>query len=364
MSYQVSMPSGRRRQVVGLDSLRFICALWVAMHHGARPEVAAWLGLSDVARDWNAIAVDGVAAVTVFFVISGLCVHYPYARSEPCHLPAFYTQRFIRIGVPFLLVAGFVELAGRFVGDDIAAAPRVVMWSLWCELIYYSLYPILLIGFRKIGMVPIISAAFVAAYAVIIGHWHVMSYWQYPRALMWVAALPAWLLGCALAQIVATGRLPILRGPIWGWRAAIMLLSIPPKALVYPSVSPILIGNPATLGVFSIFVFFWLMKEIATFESHAPPALLEWGGRWSYSLYLVHTTIIVAFMQRGGWINHFVRWPLRLTAILAASYAFYCVVERPAHRLARSLGRRLAAGPPLSVVPIVRPVHLPPEAPS
>ena len=211
-------------------------------------------------------------------------------------------------------------------------------------------------------MMPMICAAFVAAYLVIIGHWHLMSYWQYPRALMWVAALPVWLLavpGADRCHWAATHSARTDLGLARGCR----ILSVPPKALIYASVSPVLIGNPATLGVFSVFVFFWLMKEITTFESHAPPALLEWGGRWSYSLYLVHTIIIVTFVQRGGWINHFVRWPLRLTAILAASYAFYCVVERPAHMLARSLGRRLAAGPLSAVVPIVRPVQPPPEAP-
>ena len=57
-------PGGRR--ILGLDSLRFICALLVALNHGAQPDVAVWLGLSGVAEDWNAIAFDGVAAVIGF----------------------------------------------------------------------------------------------------------------------------------------------------------------------------------------------------------------------------------------------------------------------------------------------------------
>jgi len=330
------------RHILGLDSLRFICAIWVAMHHGARPGVAAWLGLSGVAEDWNAIAFDGVAAVIVFFMISGLCVHYPYSRSEPCHLLPYFTQRFVRVGIPLLVVVGFVKFSGGLVGDDIATAPRIVLWSLWCELIYYAIYPALLIGFRRIGFVPLLAAAFIAAYSVIIAHWHLMTYWQYPYTLAWVVALPAWLLGCAIAQILAARRLPALPGSVLWWRAAAIFLSIPPKALVYASVSPVLIGNPATLGVFSLFVFPWLMKEISAFRENPPPAPLEWGGRWSYSLYLVHTTVIAALVHVAGRIDPLIRWPLKLAAILVVAYLFYCIVERPGHMLARSIGRRLA----------------------
>ncbi len=125
-----------------------------------------------------------------------------------------------------------------------------------------------------------IAVVFVLSYLLIISHWHNMLYFNYSREVVWLVALPAWLLGCAIVAAV--------------------LLSIPPKALVSPSISSVLIGNPATLGVF---VFFWLMKEIATFESHPPHALLEWDGRWSYSIYLVHNTVIAAFAHINWTIN-------------------------------------------------------------
>jgi peptidoglycan/LPS O-acetylase OafA/YrhL len=235
------------RRIRGLDSLRFVCAIWVAMHHGARPEIAEWLGLSRVAVDWNAVAFDGVAAVIVFLVISGLCVHYPYAKSEPYDLPAYFAQRFVRIGIPLLVVAAFVKFSGGLVGGDVATAPRMVLWSLWCELIYYAIYPALLVAFRRIGFAPVLAAAFVAAGLVVAWHWDLMTYWEYPHDLTWIAALPAWLLGCVIAQQLAERRLPVLPGSVWWWRGAALLLSIPPKALVYASISPVLISNPATL---------------------------------------------------------------------------------------------------------------------
>ncbi len=343
----LSKPAGfNNHHIAGLDSLRFFCAIWVALHHGARPHLVLWLGLSPVFEDWNAITYDGVAAVILFFVISGLCVHYPHARSLSCNLPAFYAQRFVRVGTPLLIVVAF-ELGAQSLGvshvaGDISSALRTVIWSLWCELIYYALYPAFLIGFQRIGLIPIIAASFVAAYVAIFDHWNLLTYWQYPKTLAWITALPAWLMGCALAQAIVAGRLPVLPGSVWTWRIGAILLSIPPKALVYPDVSPVLIGNPATLGPYAVFAFFWVSKEVHFYQSHRPPATLEWGGRWSYSIYLVHNVVIVFFTHHFLHPYAFVLWPMEIAAVLIMSYVFYRLVEYPSHRLARTLGRSFA----------------------
>jgi peptidoglycan/LPS O-acetylase OafA/YrhL len=344
---QSTGPRLSARHIAGLDSLRFVCAIWVALHHGARPHVALWLGLSPVFHDWNAIAYDGVAAVIVFFIISGVCVHLSYARSEQCHLPAFFAQRCVRIGIPLLVVIAVEFLAYRLgaagLGDDVAIAMRMVSWSLWCELIFYALYPVFLIGFRRIGFIPMIGAAYVAAYLTIFDHWQLLTYWQYSSRVAWLTALPVWLLGCALAQVIAMGRLPALPGSIWLWRIGAVLLSIPPKALVYASVTPILIGNPATLGLYAVFACFWLMKEIRFYQDHPAPPLLEWGGRWSYSIYLIHNIVLVAFAHHLVHPYGLAVWPAEFATVLSLAYVFYRLVEDPSHRLARALGRSLGS---------------------
>jgi peptidoglycan/LPS O-acetylase OafA/YrhL len=353
---QSDTPTLTARRIAGLDSLRFLCAIWVVLHHGARPDVPSWLGLSPIFEDLNAIAYDGVAAVIVFFVISGLCVHLPYARSERCEIVPFYAQRFTRIGVPLLVIIAFqrgaLELGADRVEDDIAVAMRMVAWSLWCELIYYALYPGILICFRRIGFIPVIGIAFVAAYLLIIDHWQLLTYWQYSKGLAWLAALPAWLLGCALAQVLATRPIPVLPGSVWMWRIAAILLSIPPKALVYTSITPVLIGNPATLGLYALFAVIWVAKEIQHYQSHAPLALFEWGGRWSYSIYLVHNIVLVAFTHGLLHPFRFALWPPELVSVLALSYVFYRLVEYPSHRLARALGRCLTQWRAIDVLPI------------
>src|SRR5438046_10115626 len=78
------------RHVAGFDTIRFVCALWVLFGHlGFLPLVA---GIDRTTRVGYLIAgafanaVSGPAAVVVFFVISGFCIHYPFRGGTPVPL--------------------------------------------------------------------------------------------------------------------------------------------------------------------------------------------------------------------------------------------------------------------------------------
>jgi peptidoglycan/LPS O-acetylase OafA/YrhL len=69
------------RRVNGLDSIRFLCALVVMLYHLRLMDDVlhgqAHTGLTRAAMGiFNAF--NGPAAVIVFFLISGFCIHYPY----------------------------------------------------------------------------------------------------------------------------------------------------------------------------------------------------------------------------------------------------------------------------------------------
>jgi hypothetical protein len=86
----------------GLDTIRFISAFWVFLGHGAAPAspnpfpdgtLSNLLFRAIYDNLWN-----GGAAVIIFFVISGFCIHYPSAGSNTTpNLPVFYTRRYLRI---------------------------------------------------------------------------------------------------------------------------------------------------------------------------------------------------------------------------------------------------------------------------
>lgn len=69
--------SGDRR-IRGLDSIRLFAAIWVAFSHGAAPPLKpflveyGWIG--HLVYGGYGLLFNGVAAVIVFFLISGFCI--------------------------------------------------------------------------------------------------------------------------------------------------------------------------------------------------------------------------------------------------------------------------------------------------
>ena len=86
-------------------------------------------------------AASGPAAVIVFFVISGFCIHFPFRRATSVTpLAPFYARRYLRILIP---VAAAIFLS-RPLGVNLGLLGGSILWSLICEEIYYGLYPWLL----------------------------------------------------------------------------------------------------------------------------------------------------------------------------------------------------------------------------
>jgi peptidoglycan/LPS O-acetylase OafA/YrhL len=333
-----------RHEVRGLDTLRFVAAATVALSHGAAFPLGAWLGKG---AGWERLLIgaydvsfDGVAAVIVFFVISGFCIHYGPATGAPFRLLPFWVRRGVRIAIP---LAGAIAVAD-VLGAAAKGALEVVLWSVYCELIYYALYPALRAAFARFGLRRILLGSCVIAAAIIGVGWATPYYWTFSPALTWLICLPAWLLGCVLAEQVAKRRGG--RGPdrVWLWRAATWAYAAGATAVFFHG--PLRIGYPLLLFPFQLLAFKWVSAETAHFEWTAPSALLEWGGRWSYSLYLIHNIAIAETPLSTSALAW--SWGLRIGLVVAGSLAFFFVVEAPSHRLARAAARRLAqALPPI-----------------
>jgi peptidoglycan/LPS O-acetylase OafA/YrhL len=95
----------RRNRLVGIDSIRFICALTVMCGHlglvNIRPLAADYREFQSLAIGLYNNLFYGPAAVIVFFIISGFCINYPFSSGKRAlNLGGFYTRRFLRIGPP------------------------------------------------------------------------------------------------------------------------------------------------------------------------------------------------------------------------------------------------------------------------
>jgi peptidoglycan/LPS O-acetylase OafA/YrhL len=341
--------ASRLENVVGLDSVRFLAALCVALGHGANfplgDYVPAKVGIWRLLADLNENMFNGTAAVLVFFVVSGFCIHYRFAAGASFRTGPFLCRRILRIAIPMVVAMTLARLAG----EKAVGAVNTVIWTLFCELIYYALYPALRIGFRRFGALACTLIAFGASLALILAKLDFALYWQFTIFLTWLVCLPVWLLGCLLAESVAIRKPTGVGREVWLWRA--IGWSYATLEGAYFIYGPVKIGHPILMLPFGVYLFFWMEREISYFQQTPPPAVLEWAGKWSYSVYLIHPIVLMMLLPLAETLNPTALWAVKLIAILAASYTFYALVERPARQLGRSAEKYLARRSPVLGLP-------------
>ena len=327
-------------RLLGLDSIRFICACWVFFFHSGFLMGRTVLSDGSVAN-LRSIPVTivtnffaGPAAVIVFFLISGLVVHYPNLGKK-VDLYCYFTRRFIRVGGPIVVLA----IALPFLTNDMTINDLPV-WSLWCELVYYALYPAILLAKRRFGLPVIILFAFVAALLLAVapgtdqGAFVARGVW-----LTWILGLPTWLLGMLVAEYINSGRIAQIvtwrRLHIWVMRGCIVFLGATATILRFHTP----ISEQISLLLFAIPAAVWLFAEVNFATRHPPRAWLERQGSWSYSLYLVHLIavemIIYVVPSHYFGASPITVWLACLALGFCLAQVFFLMVEQPFHRLAR-----------------------------
>jgi peptidoglycan/LPS O-acetylase OafA/YrhL len=284
----------------------------------------------------NNSAFNGVAAVIVFFVISGFCIHFAYACGQPFAVLPFLARRLLRIAIPVVCAIGLASLMGA----EARGALGAVLWTLYYEMIYYVVYPLLRIIFRSLGVVGCLAISTVVSLGLIASHWGTPYYWQFPLFYGWLVPLPAWLFGCLLGEVVANRTVWRNAHDIWVWRLFGLAYAASAQAYFFHGV--IYVGLPALLFPFIVYSYFWLDREISHMRVVGVWPPLEWAGNWSYSVYLIHGLVLAEFDLLHLTIDPVLVWAVKLIAILLASYCFYLVIEWPAHQFARQAGYRLA----------------------
>jgi peptidoglycan/LPS O-acetylase OafA/YrhL len=322
--------------VNGLDSIRFILAFIVFLSHLPNPYHeflirSPYLIVRLIGMAWI-ILFSGIGAVMAFFIISGFVIHLPNRGKYPDTLP-FLIRRWLRIGIPLVVIS---SIAGAY--NQFTAIP---IWSLYCELIYYTLYPLLIrvrISWEnKFWITFIFSLIIIMFFAP--NDWasffqqkninYAGSYWQLGDLFTWVVGLPCWLLGVVLAQNMNSDRKEISTGTIYMWRFLVLLAGMGLDVLKFHYY----FGYFFSMNLFAPVLFFWIKKEIAYFRKRRAVPFLEFCGKFSYSLYLCHN-VFTFFILKLMNLNIYTYFPVILLTTLA-SYIFYIVVEYPSHLLSR-----------------------------
>jgi peptidoglycan/LPS O-acetylase OafA/YrhL len=335
------------KRVAGLDSIRLICALVVVFFHNTSPPILEFLSretpVGRLVLGLYDAAFNGQAAVIAFFLISGFCIHYPYATGRAFSAGPFLLGRFARLLIPTGAYLLILQL-GHF--HDTGCT--LLLWSIWCELAYYALYPLLRLAFARTSVGFVLACSYAVSIVVTTkimsgGDWQGLfniGFWT------WAPGLPCWLLGCLLAE-----RLPASQpasspttSRLWRHRFAV-------AGYAYLSYFGLLhwhVSLLISLQVFAIGAWFWLRAELAWYREHPASPALERLGAITFSIYLIHS-VAKALWENAVSHRGMIAWAGEICFILAVSAVFYFLIEKPSHTLARFLARTSrSAGIPIA----------------
>jgi peptidoglycan/LPS O-acetylase OafA/YrhL len=387
------MPTGlagsrlRIGRIAALDGLRGVAALVVVIHHTLllsnqfiRPyrdpepnsfgDVYWWLTYTPLHVLW-----DGAAAVFVFFVLSGFVLALP-SRSRPINWRSYYPARLIRLYVPVWAAVGIAVVwtvsithsaeGSSWLSGHAPLSPSgilrdvtlvlgrpgsviSVLWSLKWEVIFSLLLPLYIVfaarfqnffwGKLAAVLVLIIAGAYLGPSSR-------------PYAMQGLFQLPIFALGCLMAmewerlqtmrsRAVATfrhsdlalaGASVLLLSSYWILYA--LPLSREALAVISPASRALQVGG-ATLLVFLVAS---QGRTVAVFGTRP----IVWLGTRSFSLYLVHEPLVVAFGNLvGSPPNPALALLVTVPVSLLMAEIFFRLIERPSHLLSATVSRRL-----------------------
>jgi peptidoglycan/LPS O-acetylase OafA/YrhL len=359
-----------------IDAIRFLAALWVLMYHFRPPAfkelLPHQLGFLGGAL-WSASTAlfAGPAAVIVFFVISGYCIHNAYQKDVTLKPINYYASRFIRIGLPLVILLCLVQPLPS--GQNYLES---VLWSLYCEMVYYAVYPFLRPRFRYLGEMIVgstLAAAVMVAVVRLAGHpvCHSCVYETYRIPGTALLYATGWISGCLIAETqrnaaqfhirgayspltmmikhgldrntrYLANHLIVLRVAVVATGAAVMILLS--ESTLKPALVPVITPD-VTLPFFQFLAAVWIATETATPSKAGIWSKLAALGAWSYSLYLCHKMALALLeMTRFDDTSRFA-WFVQVALALAISYAFYRLIEKPSHLISQRLRKYMANAP-------------------
>ncbi|RZI59615.1 MAG: acyltransferase [Zymomonas sp.] len=331
------------RHIPGLDAIRLVCAVIVALGHyplALRSSLTVLGPFGDLIGSAIGIAFNGPAAVIVFFVLSGFVIHRPYAIGMTFEASEYFTRRYLRIIPPTLIAIGVYLVAG--IGPRTGNWNDTVLWSVFCELAYYTLYPVILRSGFRVG--PLALASYGLTLAVAFASPSIATPGSNYTAFgygTWLIGLPCWLSGAWVAEQTG-GHTAVSRGEILTWRGGLFALAVLLRACKFHGtwLGP-LSASTIHLTLFAPVIALWVRREAVYLGERTGAVgqpVLDRIGRSSFSLYLIHPVALVLALHLCP-NRPLICFLVYLALLALATFGFYTLVERPSHRLAQRLGR-------------------------
>lgn len=340
-------------RIPSLDGLRAVAISIVFLSH---------IGLGRI--------VPGGFGVTIFFFLSGYLIttllRRELLKSGRIDFKQFYIRRMLRIwpSFYFTLAAGaLLTIVGLlpgdfriwpflgqalhvanyysiFCGDAGAVVGTEVFWSLAVEEHYYLVFPLLYLALSRLGLRPRGQALSFGLLCLIVLAWRYFLVVQMeagePRTFHATdTRVDSIMFGCILA-VWLNPALDPRRGSARLWKHALFPagLALIGASLLYrsPAFRETARYTLQSLALFPVFVTairypeWWPIRVLNT-------RLLCFLGAISYPFYLVHFTVIQAFVKSAQPLTPVLQGALSLVISLALAYGIYRFIEQPLARL-------------------------------
>jgi peptidoglycan/LPS O-acetylase OafA/YrhL len=358
-----------------VDQLRGLAALAVVVCHLA---VSAYREAPNLdGGPWPRLALIlgfGYLGVPLFFVISGFCIHLPQARALTRATPTapdwkrFFARRFWRLYPPYL-AALVVALALWWVAGSpmpwLAVTTQALLvhpfhtatfdgvnppaWTLAVEAQLYLAYPVVFRLIARFGALRALGAvlAVTMAYRVALAFTPLPSEIGGPAWEVFLARWFEWVLGAVVAEWAA-GRLGLPRVLSSPWPGVVALGAGVLLEWYAGSWGLYVVKEPLYGVAFALLLHAALAHERPGLGS-APGRYLAGVGVYSYSLYLLHRPIQLAFEPLAREVA---TWPAVIAQgvpssllimvattplVLWAARVFYRGCERPSIRRSQAV---------------------------
>lgn len=366
-----SLPPARAR-LEFLDALRGLAAVYVLVYHMLllpQPNLLA-------PRWAEKVALNGGTGVTMFFIVSAFSLYYtmPLRLRERSPTFNFYLHRFFRIAplFYFLIAATLVRDAWAFgvrhslpeIGASMAFLFNLiptrqegfvwVSWTIGVEMLFYAVFPLLYARVKTLG-------ASIALFFAALMLWQVvglvLDYSVMPEAwkqsiLHWnvLRHFPIFAVGIVIYHVFVS--LPHAHAPsesATGTGNALVWAGVFGYAALLQGWLPNVFGDSYYWqGLVFACMFMGLALSPWRLVVNRATRFL---GKISYSVYLVHTTVIFFLAPVYHWIYRHApsltacflgSLALTLLLVLPLSWLTYRFVEEPGIRLGKRISRRLA----------------------
>jgi exopolysaccharide production protein ExoZ len=337
-------------RLYALDICRGVCALGVAAYH-----FSLWGGTVIPRALHSVLSLFGTYGVSVFFILSGYSLAHAYnihfsGQIESTKLIVFIRRRIGRlaplfISVVILTVAGKAVLGGKFVDPltllanltllfgfaNPASSPVIGGWSIGVEVVFYLIFPLLLVLRKQVILMFLASVLLTAWVSADIARLDTLANgWE-----QYVSPANHWVFFCA-------GVYARLHSHIWriSTRCVQFLiwiaLSVTIVACLGATELQIVTGWYRVLFTVLSIILVALLGRISVRDEFLQKFSAAMGGA-SYSLYLIHPLVFFGMLSKID-ITRISVWAVCVMCTLVLSYFVDRYLDSKVQRSLKRMG--------------------------